>query len=48
MPDLDPTALGQRLHQAGLRSTRAELGVAELFDGAAAGWAPTSASSPTW
>ena len=43
MPDLDPTALGQRLHQAGLRSTRAVLGVAELFDGAAAGWAPTHA-----
>ena len=43
MPDLDPTALSQRLHQAGLRSTRAVLGVAELFDGAAAGWAPTHA-----
>ena len=43
MPDLDPTALGQRLHQAGLRSTRAVLGVTELFDAAPAGWAPTHA-----
>jgi len=43
MPALDPAALGQRLHQAGLRSTRAVLGVAGLFGAAGAGWAPTHA-----
>lgn len=43
MPELDPAALNQRLRQAGLRSTRAVLGVAALFEGAAPGWSPTHA-----
>jgi Fur family ferric uptake transcriptional regulator len=43
MPRIDPAALSQRLHQAGLRSTRAVLGVAELFESASAHWAPTHA-----
>ncbi len=40
---VDLAALGQRLHQAGLRSTRAMLAVAELFEDAAPGWSPTHA-----
>ena len=43
MPTFDPAALSQRLHQAGLRSTRAVLGVAELFEQAATHWQPTHA-----
>ena len=43
MPDLDPAAFSQRLHRAGLRSTRAALALAGLFDAAPAGWAPTHA-----
>ena len=43
MPTVDPAALGQRLHRAGLRSTRAVLGVAALFDAAPGGWTPTHA-----
>ena len=38
MPTFDPAALSQRLHQAGLRSTRAVQGVAELFEQAATHW----------
>ena len=40
---LDPAALAERLHQAGLRSTRAVLAVAALFDAAGPGWGPTHA-----
>ena len=43
MPALDPAALADRLHRAGLRSTRAVLAVATAFDAAAPGWAPTHA-----
>ena len=43
MPTFDPAALSQRLHQAGLRSTRAVLGVADLFEQAATHWQPTHA-----
>ncbi|QTD45741.1 Fur family transcriptional regulator [Ottowia testudinis] len=43
MPSVDPAAISQRLHQAGLRSTRAVLGVAELFAAASAAWTPTHA-----
>ena len=43
MPRIDPAAFSQRLHQAGLRSTRAVLSVAELFDAASATWTPTHA-----
>lgn len=43
MPRLDPAALSQRLHQAGLRSTRGVQGVAQLFESADSGWSPTHA-----
>ncbi len=43
MTAFDPAALGQRLHQAGLRSTRAVLGVTGVFGAAGSAWAPTHA-----
>ena len=43
MPEFDPAALSQRLHQAGLRSTRAVLGVAALFEASAPHWLPSHA-----
>ncbi|WOP15409.1 Fur family transcriptional regulator [Ottowia sp. SB7-C50] len=43
MPAFDPATLGPRLHRAGLRSTRAVLGVAGVFSAAGPAWAPTHA-----